>query len=40
MRKSRFTEEQIIQILKRAESGMPVADICRQNAISDTTFYK
>jgi putative transposase len=30
----------MIQILKQAEAGMSVADICRQHSISDTTFYK
>ncbi|MEG6548829.1 transposase [Desulfocurvibacter africanus] len=40
MRKSRFTEVQIIQILKRVEAVMSVADICRQHSIFDTTFYK
>jgi len=40
MRKSRFTEEQIIGILKQAEAGVAVAELCRRNAISDVTFYK
>jgi len=40
MRKSRFTEEQIIGLLKQAEAGRPVAELCRQIGITDTTFYK
>ena len=40
MRKSKFTEEQIIGSLKKAEAGLPVAEICRQGGFSDATFYK
>ena len=40
MRKSKFTEEQIIGFLKQAEAGMPVAEICRKGGFSDATFYK
>ena len=40
MRKSKFTEEQIIGFLKKAEAGLPVAEICRQGGFSDATFYK
>jgi putative transposase len=40
MRKSRFSEEQIISILKRVESGQPVADVCREFGISDGTYYR
>ena len=39
MRKSRFTEEQIIEMLKEHQAGMPVADLCRKHGISDATFY-
>lgn len=40
MRKSRFTEEQIIGFLKQAEAGMSVGELCRMQGFSDATFYK
>ena len=39
MKKAHFTETQIVNILKLADSGMKVDDICRQNGISNATFY-
>lgn len=39
MRKSRFSEEQIIGILKEHQAGMPVADLCRKHGISDAPLY-
>jgi len=40
MKRSRFTEEQIIGILKEQESGQRTADVCRRHGISEATFYK
>jgi len=40
MKRSRFTEEQIIGILKEQEAGAKTADVCRRHGISDATFYK
>jgi putative transposase len=40
MKRSRFTEEQIIGILKEQEAGMPTAEVCRKHGISSATFYK
>lgn len=39
MKKSRFTESQIVAILKEADTGIKVADICRQHGISQPTYY-
>lgn len=40
MKRSRFTEEQIIGILREQETGMKTADVCRKHGISEGTFYK
>jgi putative transposase len=40
MKRARFTEEQIIGILKEQEAGAKTADVCRKHGISDATFYK
>ena len=39
MKKKRFTEEQIIAVLKEQESGAKVSDLCRKHGISEATFY-
>lgn len=39
MKKSRFTESQIIRILKEYDAGKPAKDVCREHGISDATFY-
>ncbi len=39
MKSKRFTEEQIIGILKQAQAGMKVVELCRMHGISDVTFY-
>ena len=39
MKRTRFTEEQIVAILKQSEAGMKTMEVCRQNGISEATFY-
>jgi putative transposase len=40
MKTSRFTDSQIIAIIKQAEGGSPVPELCREHGISNATFYK
>lgn len=40
MKKSRFTDSQILSVLKQAENGIPVPELCREHGISSATFYK
>ena len=39
MKKSRYSEEQIITVLNEHQAGIPVAELCRKHGISDATFY-
>jgi putative transposase len=39
MKRTKYSEEQIIRILKEAEAGAKTSDLCRQHGISDATFY-
>lgn len=40
MKKSRYTDSQILGILKQAENGIPVTELCREHGMSSATFYK
>lgn len=39
MKKSRFSDSQILSILKQAENGVPVPELCREHGMSNATFY-
>ena len=40
MKKSRYTDSQILSILKQAENGSPIPELCREHGMSSATFYK
>ncbi|CCO22013.1 Low calcium response locus protein S [Maridesulfovibrio hydrothermalis AM13 = DSM 14728] len=40
MKKSRYTDSQILNILKKAENGVPVVELCREHGMSNASFYK
>lgn len=40
MKRTRFSEEQIIEMIKEQESGIPTAEVCRKHGISSASFYK
>ena len=40
MKRSRYSDSQIINILKQAEAGTPVTELCREHGMSNATFYK
>ena len=40
MKTSRYTEAQIIAILRQAEGGVPISELCREHGMSDASFYK
>ena len=40
MKKSQFTEEQILGVLKQVEGGRTIADVCREHGISDATYHR
>ncbi len=39
MKKTRYSEEQIVGVLKEADAGIPVSEVCRKYGISDATYY-
>lgn len=40
MKRKRFTESQIVAVLKDGEAGMPIAELCRKHGVGESTYYK